>query len=267
VLYNIQRIRIARLQLETEMTDASLRSLRAQMKPHFLSNILNSMQYFILSEKPEESGNFVQGFSRMVRHILDASDKNYILLSVEINQLRDYLHFECRRADRPVQMDVLFQYDGDFSNTLIPTMLLQPLIENALMHGIFPLQNREGKITIRIGKAESGRFRNIPNEGLRISDAGRLLVQVCDNGQGREASAVLKPHRPSPSYGMRAIRERLEWMQRKYGIYAEMIIKDRYDAEGKSIGTCITLNLPLLERMEKRAFHPGRSGRPPAWRG
>ena len=267
LLYNFQRISIARLQLESEMTDASLRSLRAQMKPHFLSNILNSMHYFILSERPEESGNFVQGFSRLVRHILDASDKNYSQLSGEIRQLKDYLHFECRRADRLVQMEIHYQYDSDFSKTLIPTMLLQPLVENALMHGILPLKYREGLITIRIGKVESARFREIAGEGICISDAGRLLIQVCDNGQGRLASAPLNQHRPSPSYGLRAIRDRLAWMQRKFGIHAEMIVTDRFDAAGNAAGTCITLNLPLLERLEKRAFHPGRSGKPPALSG
>jgi hypothetical protein len=267
LLYNFQRISIARLQLESEMTDASLRSLRAQMKPHFLSNILNSMHYFILSERPEESGNFVQGFSRLVRHILDASDKNYSLLQGEINQLKDYLHFECRRADRLVQMEIHYQYDSDFSYTLIPTMLLQPLVENALMHGILPLKYCEGLITIRIGKVESARFREIAGEGICISDAGRLLIQVCDNGQGRLASAPLNQHRPSPSYGLRAIRDRLAWMQRKFGIHAEMIVTDRFDAAGNAAGTCITLNLPLLERLEQKAFHPGQSGKPPAWHG
>ena len=251
LVYNVQGVRIAKLRLESEMTDASLKSIRTQMKPHFLSNILNSMHYFILSERPEESGNFVSRFSRLVRHMLDSSDKNYLPLNLELMQLREYLSFECKRADRDVDMVFIFQQDADFSRVLVPTMLLQPLIENCLMHGLFPRKDITPRIEIRIGKVESVRFQTVAADHIRVSNRGRLLLQVKDNGQGREASRSSRLRRYSESYGMRNISDRLRWIERKFRVSAKMQVLDLKDAKGIPCGTAVVLNLPLMEKDKK----------------
>jgi len=251
LVYNVQRIRIARIQLESEMTDASLKSIRTQMKPHFLSNILNSMHYFILSEKPEDSGNFVSSFSRLVRHMLDSSDKNYLPLHPELVQLRDYFNFECKRMNREVALNIHFQKDADFSNVMIPGMLLQPLIENSLMHGIFPVREREGVIDVFIGKVESGKFQKMESDRIRVSWKGRLIIQVKDNGQGREASRAVRHRRFSHSYGVRGITDRLLWIKRKFRIPAYIEIHDLKDQHGSATGTAVVLNLPLMESAGK----------------
>jgi LytS/YehU family sensor histidine kinase len=248
----VQRIRIARLRLESEMTDASLKSIRVQMKPHFLSNILNSMHYFILSERPEDAGNFVSSFSRLVRHMLDASDKNYLPVYPEISQLRDYVAFECRRLNREIELSVNWQMDADFSRVLIPAMLLQPLVENSLMHGIFPKKDGKGKIQIRIGLVDSVHFQHYPPDQMRISGQGRLLIRVEDNGQGRVASLASRHRRYSQSFGMRGISERLLWIKRKFHVQAEMEIHDLSDAKGPC-GTAVVLNLPLMESVPNKA--------------
>jgi len=247
LVYNVQRIRIARLQLESEMTDASLKSIRTQMKPHFLSNILNSMHYFILSEKPEDAGNFVSSFSRLVRHMLDSSDKNYLPLHPELSQLHDYFSFECKRMNREVALNIHFQKDADFSKVMIPAMLLQPLVENSLMHGVFPNREKEGSIDIMIGKVESSHFEKIGSDRLRLSGDGRLLIKVKDNGQGRDASRALRHRRFSQSYGMRGIADRLLWIRKKFGVAAHMEVQDLKDAKGAAVGTAVVLNLPLME--------------------
>jgi hypothetical protein len=251
LVYNVQRIRIARIQLESEMTDASLKSIRTQMKPHFLSNILNSMHYFILSEKPEDSGNFVSSFSRLVRHMLDSSDKNYLPLHPELVQLRDYFNFECKRMNREVALNIHFQKDADFSNVMIPGMLLQPLIENSLMHGIFPVRERDGVIDVFIGKVESGKFQKMESDRIRVSWKGRLIIQVKDNGQGREASRAVRHRRFSHSYGVRGITDRLLWIKRKFRIPAYIEIHDLKDQHGSATGTAVVLNLPLMESAGK----------------
>ena len=248
IVYNFQRVRLARFQLEAEMTDASLRSLRSQMKPHFLSNILNSMHYFILSEKPEEAGNFVSRFSRLVRHMLDTSDRNYIELEPELFQLREYLNFECSRAGRQVDFAIVYQRDADFSKVLIPTMLLQPLVENALIHGIFPLPDFSGRIQLRLGMADAPDFRSFPEEGIRIARNGRLLIQLCDNGRGRKAATRKYVSKDSPSFGLRSIKERLRWIERRYHAGAEIQVSDLYHPDGRPAGTSVVLNLPLIEK-------------------
>jgi LytS/YehU family sensor histidine kinase len=253
LVYNVQRVRMARLRLESQMTDASLKSIRTQMKPHFLSNILNSMHYFILSEKPEDAGNFVSSFSRLVRHMLDSSDKNYLPIQPELEQLRDYISFECRRVNRDVKLNIEWQKDADFRNVLIPAMLLQPLVENSLMHGIFPLKDVAGQIDIRIGKVESVLFQESSADKMRVSGVGRLLVRVQDNGQGREASKASRHRRFSQSYGMRGISERLVWIKRKFYVSADMQILDLKDPGGNACGTAVVLNLPLMESTKKNA--------------
>jgi LytS/YehU family sensor histidine kinase len=262
LVYNVQGVRIARLRLESEMTDASLRSLRSQMKPHFLSNILNSMYYFILNEKPEESGTFVSSFSRLVRHMLESSDKNYLPIPGELSQVQDYVAFECRRADRKVDLNVHFQKDADFSSVLIPSMLMQPILENCLMHGLFPLRGHKGQIDIRLGLVDSPDFRYFTADGIRISRHGRLLVQVLDNGQGREASRKALDKRFTQSFAMRVIEKRLHWIERKFHVRAEMVVTDLKKTDGSAAGTAVTFNLPLMEKVSPEAgIYPVKSER------
>jgi LytS/YehU family sensor histidine kinase len=134
---------------------------------------------------------------------------------------------------------------------MIPAMLLQPLVENSLMHGIFPSKAIAGQIDIRIGKVESVMFEESPADNMRVSGLGRLLLRVQDNGQGREASKASRHRRYSQSYGMRGITERLLWIKRKFHVSADMQIQDLKDAEGNPCGTAVVLNLPLMELTKK----------------
>ncbi len=247
LVYNVQRVRIAGLRLESEKTDSNLKALRNQMKPHFLSNILNSMQYFILNEKDEEAGTFINSFSRLVRNILDSSDANYLSLKLELTQLSDYVVFECKRAGRDVDFHLKLQEDADFSNVLIPTMLIQPLLENSLMHGIFAKPVFDAaEIVLCVHKVESNRFRSYSSDKMKISNKGRLIVLVSDNGQGQAKSMQRKHRRYSQSYGMKTIRERLVWIEKKFRVRAFMEINDLYDLDGNPCGTSVLLNLPLI---------------------
>jgi hypothetical protein len=247
LVYNVQRVRIAQLRLESEKTDSNLKALRSQMKPHFLSNILNSMYYFILNEKDEEAGTFISSFSRLVRNILDSSDTNYLPLNLEMSQLTDYVSFECKRAGRDVAFQIDLQNDADFSNVLLPTMLIQPLLENSLMHGLFAkAASGDDKIVLRIHKVDSVRFRSYPKDKIKISNGGRLIVLASDNGQGRNASKKRRSHRHSQSYGIKTIQERLVWIEKKFRVRAFMEINDLYDSEGNPCGTSVLLNLPLI---------------------
>jgi len=247
LVYNVQRVRIARLRLDSEMTDSSLKALRSQMKPHFLSNILNSIQYFILNEKDEEAGTFINSFSRLVRNILDSSDTNYLSLSRELTQLEDYVSFECRRAGRDIAFEIELQPDADFSNVLIPTMLIQPLLENCLMHGILPKPaSTDDKIVLSIHKVDSVRFRDFPGDKIKISNKGRLIVLVSDNGQGRTASMQRRHRRYSQSYGVKTIQERMVWIEKKFRVRTFMEIHDLADTDGNPCGTSVLLNLPLI---------------------
>jgi LytS/YehU family sensor histidine kinase len=131
---------------------------------------------------------------------------------------------------------------------MIPGMILQPIIENSLNHGLFPKKKHDGVITIRICKVDSARFFRI-EENVRMSNQGRLLIQIVDNGQGREASAANRARRYSQSFGMRGIEERLRWISQKFGVYAGMEVTDLKDENGNAAGTCLLLNLPLTEEV------------------
>jgi LytS/YehU family sensor histidine kinase len=181
--------------------------------------------------------------------MLDSSDKNYLPVLMEMEQMREYAAFECRRKERNSGLEILYQPDSDFSRVLIPTMLLQPILENSLLHGIFPLQDRLGLISIRVCKVESPVFHEFASENIRISPNGRLMVQIRDNGQGRFASNVSRHRRHTQSFGIRAINERLRWLERRYGVVAFMLSHDLTNADGSAAGTEVTFNLPLIEEM------------------
>jgi nitrate/nitrite-specific signal transduction histidine kinase len=98
---------------------------------------------------------------------------------------------------------------------------------------------------------ESARFQKVPADQLLVSNQGRLLLQVKDNGQGREASRNSRKRRYSESYGMRTISDRLRWIERKFRVSAKMEVLDLKDEKNNPCGTAVVLNLPLIETDRK----------------
>ena len=244
LLFTGYRIRLNRIRMRNQLIDANLTALRAQIRPHFIANIINSVQIYFLNNKKEDAIIFLGTFGKMVRRILDTSEEELITVSEELKQIREYLDFECRRTSRKIDYEIRFPDDMNMNYIYLPTMLLQPILENAMIHGLQVGEILEGSIEIQfLIIQEKGQM--LKKNAFNISLEGRMLVSISDTGIGRAASS-LKKHSSSRSFGVKSIQNRLKWISEKFGCEAFAIIEDLKDKYEEPSGTMVTLNLPLF---------------------
>lgn len=205
-----------------KMAEYRLIALRSVMNPHFLFNSLNSIQYFIAKNDREQALNYLSLFSKLIRLILNSSVKNAHTLSDEINVLKFYTDLEILRFENKFDVDFIIDEDLDQENVEIPSLLLQPYVENAILHGLYNKEEKGGKLKIE--------FKQISED--------ELLVTIEDNGVGRAKAQEIKDasnlHR---SVGMLVTQERLDLINNNKNLSVK--ITDLKNAEYKPIGTRI----------------------------
>jgi ligand-binding sensor domain-containing protein len=207
-----------------------LKALRAQMNPHFMFNSLNSIQHFILTNKPHDAGKYLNKFARLMRMILNNSDKSQITVREEVEYLQLYIELEAMRFDNKFDwnIDIAPEIDADYIE--IPAMLLQPYVENAILHGLTPLK-------------EPGHLQLI----IRMQ-GNKLLCRIKDNGIGREKAREMrqlsgrKDHR---SLGMKITSDRLELINNLHGSQLSMTITDLHNEDGTAAGTQVDIFIPV----------------------
>jgi len=226
------RLRVAGLQL---------RALRAQMNPHFMFNALNAIQGFITSGRNSEAESYIAKFAKMMRHTLDYSDLEVVTLEQEIEFLERYLEInkKLRFRDR-LHFQTIAPIGVDIDDLHVPTMILQPFVENAIEHGIRPRQ--EGNLRIEFQLSE---------------DELSLLCIIEDDGVGynkgmekQSGQALFQKHR---SRGMDITRERLTLIHQlqKTGATHLVTITDLgVSSGGERSGTRVEVILPLLDPKE-----------------
>jgi two-component sensor histidine kinase len=163
------------LQFQLEITQLEARALRSQMNPHFIFNSLNSIQSFILKNDRDSAYKYLGKFSELIREILENSRNEKISIADEIHMLTNYLELERMRSDNSFNFDIVVDGRIHEHNTQIPIMVLQPVVENAIVHGVIPLEGRTGMVSIV--------FCSVGENTLEII--------VRDNGIGRKASQEL----------------------------------------------------------------------------
>ena len=136
--------------LKKKVHDLEMMALRAQMNPHFIFNCLTSIQYHIIRADIRNANAYLHKFSTLIRQILEHSTDSTILLREEIKILELYLDLEKLRLNDRMEYRLIVADDLDQDNIWIPTMIVQPHVENAIKHGIASLQNRKGILTIEI---------------------------------------------------------------------------------------------------------------------
>ncbi len=237
------------LELENKITEESLRrkeleeenlriryaqlerqALQAQMNPHFLFNSLASLQSHILAGDLALAEDFLTRFSRLVRNILNASRKSGVSISEVVGMLEDYMEMEKLRFGDQMDYEIRLQQDLEADLVHIPPMLVQPYVENAIIHGIAAL-HKKGKIVVD--------FREIAADYIRV------LVE--DNGVGREESQKKKQGEAQeyPSLGSRIAEERLEL--NFSGKKGTVEIQDLVGPNGQAMGTRVCIDVPILE--------------------
>ncbi|HXS55463.1 MAG TPA: tetratricopeptide repeat protein [Hanamia sp.] len=183
-------------EFRSQVSETELKALRAQMNPHFIFNSLNSISNYIAKNESGVATEYLNKFAKIMRMILENSEKKTIPLSEELKALELYMQLESKRLDDKFAYSIKVADDIDTENTLMPPMILQPFVENSIWHGI---ANKEGKGNIRIDISRSGQM---------------LQCIIDDDGLGRkktEAPANTKDHL---SLGMKITKARIEIMNK-----------------------------------------------------
>jgi len=208
-----------------KLIESQLNSLRAQINPHFIFNSLNSIQDFILDQQPRMANLYLSKFASLMRMIIENSRKEYTLLSEEIEFLKLYISLEKLRLNEELDVDFTITPETDVNNIQIPTMLLQPIIENAIKHGLSP--------------KKSDRFLSVH---FNAQGGKTLTCTIEDNGIGRNLSKsqgnVISANRSS--VGLRNIHERLELL---FGSGENIRIIDLLDENRQPMGTRVVIHV------------------------
>jgi len=233
-----------------ELASAKMKAMRAQMNPHFLFNSLNAIKLYVIRSHPRLAADYLTKFSSLIRRVLNQSDDPLASLKEELLTLELYIEMERLRFAKPFEYSIIADEDIDQVDTEIPTSLIQPFVENAIWHGLYHLTDRQGELHVRVRKPDG--------------HGGAVVISICDNGVGREASEAFKNsarHRRR-SLGMQITRERLDLIERLYGIPANFQIRDLTDAQGTGRGTEVTLVIGNPEALD--VLTPKPKGAPQA---
>ncbi len=209
------------------------KALRAQMNPHFIFNTLNGLQSSLIFNSEKETNKYISSLSKLLRSSIDLGRSDYITLQDELKYLKAYTDLEQLRTND--ELDVKFKIDlGELNiNTIkIPCLMVQPIIENSIMHGLIPKPQGPKSLTIEFIKKEK-----------------TLIIIITDNGIGRVASEILnkkykKNHR---SMSTQIMMDRIDIFNHYTTSKVEFKITDLYDQHKNALGTKVTLKLPLNE--------------------
>lgn len=201
-----------------------MRVLRAQLNPHFIHNCQNSAIALVKEGREQEALSYLQGLSKLMRAVLDHSVKDRINLEEEVDFLRQYLALEALRLQ-----DLRYEVDAEDEllrdETLLPALLVQPFVENAIWHG---LASKQGDREVLVHFTAT-------NKGLRCT--------VTDNGVGRQ-SAVGRAG-TERSYATELTQERLLLLTHRMQQRSSIAITDRHDDAGRAVGTEVVIDLAL----------------------
>ncbi len=212
------------LLLKNKILMLEQKALQAMMNPHFVFNVMNSIQHYINTQNTASANKVLTGFARLIRKNLEICTQSYITLADELNYLELYLGLEKNRFGDKLQYEINVAEHVDREDTLIPSMILQPYIENAIWHGIMPKETG-GIITI-----------NITEENNEI-----LLIKIIDDGIGIE-NALKHKKEDHQSKGMTLISERIKLLNQIEAKSIQLEIKQN----GKS-GTTVYISIPIKD--------------------
>lgn len=239
------RLRIARVREQERLrTDFNkqlvmleIKALRAQMNPHFIFNVINSIQDYILKNDARSAQRYLTKFAKLVRSILDNSVEGEVMLEGELEANKLYVELEQQRFDDKFEFDLSVSSDVDANSLLIPSMIIQPFLENAIKHGIRHL-TCNGKLSLAVNR-----------------DDENVYIYIEDNGIGREAATELNKINASEhiSHGSLITTRRVEAYNKAHNTSIQLKIIDLFDENGKASGTRVELLIPVKYRIKGKA--------------
>jgi ligand-binding sensor domain-containing protein len=221
--YYVRR-QLKKVRLLNELNASKLTAIQSQMNPHFIFNSLNSIQDLVLKGDSENSYTYITKFANLVRRTLNYSDKDFIDFEQEVKLIELYLMLEKLRFKSNFEYEIEYE---NWEGIQVPPMLIQPFIENALVHGLL---HREGlkKIQIKFELSET------------------LVCTITDNGIGRTRAKEIKKRQRSEheSFSVNAIQKRFEILKQHFKGNFGFEYRD-LEEDGKPIGTQVILNIPV----------------------
>lgn len=215
--------------IKQQMAELEAKAIRAQMNPHFIFNSLNAIQESIVLNDYTTSYQYLSKFSKLLRQVLNNSEKNFIPLRDEIEMNRLYLELESLRFKHSFTYTIDIDPTIDTETVLFPSLMLQPFIENAVWHGLMH-KDGEKKLTIRF-----------------YSQQLQLKCTIEDNGIGREKAAAIKKQKLGSHYfeskGTDLALQRMQLLKESGAASAMLSIEDLYDND--ETGTRVTISIPL----------------------
>jgi len=228
-LYRLKQMR-KQHNLRNDINWYRQQALARQMDPHFVFNTLNSIQSFIIKNDRIASSQYLSKFAKLMRLILNNSQKQAIPLSDEISALALYLELESLRFQKKFQYNLKIDPSIESTSCFIPAFFIQPFVENAIWHGIMPLKGA-GIISIDLQKTENS-----------------IACIVEDNGIGRQKSKELNEEKLTGkrSHGIELVLSRVKLINSLYGTDMRIDFDDLYSDSGEPAGTRVFINLPLI---------------------
>lgn len=219
------RMKQVRSRQEQREAELSQTLLRAQMNPHFVFNAMSVIQSYIYENNPEKSSQFLVNFSRLMRLILENSPKEFIPIELELEILDKYLSTQKMRFENRFSYVLHVSDDLLFNKAMVPPMITQPFIENAIEHGqLHTVKNGQIHVTM-------------------VEHQGQLEITISDNGVGRKKSAQTKKIRTHKSMAIDITKERIGILNKKYKFNGSLTFSDL--DERKESGTLVKIVLPL----------------------
>lgn len=214
--------------IKTKNKEIALQSLRREMNPHFIFNSLNSVNQFISENKELEANKYLTSYSNLMRDMMENSNKDFISLDKEVEQLKKYLDLEHLRFQDKFDFEITVDEKLDAESVFVPNMIIQPHLENAIWHGLRYLDNK-GFLKLK----------------FQFND-GKVFVIIDDNGIGLTKSKELKTsnQKVHESRGLNNTKERIGLLNELYKKNISFVIKEKKVPE---TGTIIEIVFPLID--------------------
>ncbi len=237
MLWRIEKIRkkhvVERqmLAIQKQLFELEQKSLRLQMNPHFLFNSLNSIQSFVIEKDTDKAIHYLSRFSQLMRLILNNSQQTFVVLQEELKVIKLYLDLERLRYDEIFDFYITVDEEIEEEFIAIPPMIIQPYIENAIIHGLIH-QKKRGELKIELTLMNN-----------------YILCVIQDNGIGRAAATIIREQSgiKHKSSGMLITQERLDILNKKNKDQLSVKIIDLMNQDGSAAGTRIELMIVFNE--------------------
>ncbi len=217
-------------EMNRQISEIKQANLRQQMNPHFIFNTLNSIQYYMYQHDKLATNNYLTKFSSLMRKVLENSQHTSVPLRDELDALNLYLELEMIRFKDKFEYEIIVDEEIDTLLYKVPTMLIQPYVENSISHGLMPCDNKGlVKIELRLQKEW-------------------ILCTIEDNGIGREAARErkMRSDRHGNSLGTMIVSSRLDLVNSLYGTSLRTMYTDLKNESGEPAGTRVEIQIPIL---------------------